>query len=108
IAAMALIDAVLRLRPGVLGNAASAVEESFARGLLEHPQYTRPQLWEGRAIPEVLTSGDHALIARWRQDEAERLTKERRPELWRAYERSQTAPEQSDAAKRGKAAEHED
>lgn len=108
IAAMALIDAVLRLRPGVLGNAASAVEESFARGLLEHPHYTRPQLWEGRAIPEVLTSGDHARIARWRQDEAERLTKERRPELWRTYERSQTAPEQSDAAMRGRAAEQED
>lgn len=85
IAAMALIDAVIRLRPGVLGNSASTEEESFARGLLEHPQYTRPQVWEGREIPEILLSGHHAKIAEWRLSQAERLTQERRPDLWRAY-----------------------
>jgi len=85
IPAMALIDAVLRLRPGVLGNEASTAEESFSRGLLEHPQYTRPTLWEGRAIPEVLLSGHHARIAAWRQAESARLTEERRPDLWRAH-----------------------
>ena len=85
IPAMALIDAVIRLRPGVLGNEASVVEESFSRGLLEHPQYTRPQVWEGRAIPEVLLSGHHAKIAEWRLSQAEGLTKERRPDLWRAH-----------------------
>jgi tRNA (guanine37-N1)-methyltransferase len=82
IAAMALIDACVRLLPGVMGAAASGAEESFADGLLEYPHYTRPQLWEGRPIPEVLTSGDHAKIAAWRRAEAERLTKERRPDLW--------------------------
>ncbi|MGF1447365.1 MAG: tRNA (guanosine(37)-N1)-methyltransferase TrmD [Pikeienuella sp.] len=85
IAAMALLDAVLRLIPGVLGNAESTQDESFSRGLLEHPQYTRPQLWEGRGIPEILLSGHHGRIADWRRAEAERLTKERRPDLWRAY-----------------------
>jgi len=85
IPAMALIDAVVRLRPGVLGNEASAQEESFSRGLLEHPHYTRPQSWEGREIPEILLSGHHAKIAGWRLSQAERLTKERRPDLWRAY-----------------------
>ncbi|HYA05111.1 MAG TPA: tRNA (guanosine(37)-N1)-methyltransferase TrmD [Xanthobacteraceae bacterium] len=82
IAAMALIDACVRLLPGVMGAPASTTEESFADGLLEYPQYTRPQLWEGRAIPEVLTSGDHGKIAAWRRAEAERLTRERRPDLW--------------------------
>ncbi|MEO0761656.1 MAG: tRNA (guanosine(37)-N1)-methyltransferase TrmD [Pseudomonadota bacterium] len=91
IAAMALLDAVLRLRPGILGNAASAEEESFSTGLLEHPQFTRPAVWEGRAIPEVLTSGHHALIARWRRAEAERLTRERRPDLWAAHRARGTA-----------------
>ena len=81
IAAMALIDACVRLLPGVMGTAASGNEESFADGLLEYPQYTRPQLFEGRTIPEVLLSGDHAKIAAWRRAEAERLTKERRPDL---------------------------
>jgi tRNA (guanine37-N1)-methyltransferase len=81
IAAMALIDACVRLLPGVMGAAASGNEESFADGLLEYPQYTRPQLFEGRTIPEVLLSGDHAKIAAWRRAEAERLTKERRPDL---------------------------
>ena len=85
IAAMALIDATVRLIPRVLGNAESAVEESFSEGLLEAPQYTKPQLWEGRAIPEVLLSGHHARIAEWRADQSERLTKERRPDLWRAH-----------------------
>ncbi|MCH8952076.1 MAG: tRNA (guanosine(37)-N1)-methyltransferase TrmD [Proteobacteria bacterium] len=85
IPAMALIDAAVRLLPGVLGNEASVVEESFSRGLLEHPHYTRPQVWEGRAIPEVLLSGHHARIAEWRLSQAERLTKQRRPDLWRAH-----------------------
>ena len=84
IAAMALIDACVRLLPGVMGAAASGSEESFTAGLLEYPHYTRPQTWEGRPIPESLLSGDHARIAAWRQSEAERLTKERRPDLWAA------------------------
>src|SRR6202041_3171785 len=85
IAAMALIDACVRLLPAVMGAAASGTEESFADGLLEYPQYTRPQVWEGQAIPEVLLSGDHAKIAAWRRSEAERLTKARRPDLWGSY-----------------------
>jgi tRNA (guanine37-N1)-methyltransferase len=85
IAAMALIDACVRLIPRVLGNPESAEEESFSSGLLEFPQYTRPTIWEGRAIPEVLLSGHHGRIAAWRRSEAERLTRERRPDLWRAY-----------------------
>lgn len=83
IAAEAVIDATVRLRPGVLGNAASTEDESFADGLLEHPQFTRPADWEGRTIPEVLTSGDHAKVAEWRRAEAERITRERRPDLFR-------------------------
>jgi tRNA (guanine37-N1)-methyltransferase len=85
IAAMALIDACVRLLPGVMGAPASGTEESFAEGLLEYPHYTRPQLWEGRPIPEVLLSGDHGKIAAWRRAEAERLTGERRPDLWAAF-----------------------
>ena len=85
IAAQALIDATVRLIPRVLGNQASVEEESFSHGLLEAPHYTRPALWEGRAIPDILLSGHHARIADWRRAEAERLTKERRPDLWRAY-----------------------
>ncbi|MGV8840355.1 MAG: tRNA (guanosine(37)-N1)-methyltransferase TrmD [Bauldia sp.] len=81
IAAMAILDAVARLLPGVLGNAASIESESFSDGLLEYPHYTRPQVFEGRAIPEVLTSGDHGRIAAWRRAEAERLTAARRPDL---------------------------
>ena len=84
IAAMALVDACVRLLPGVMGAPASGAEESFADGLLEYPHYTRPQLWEGRPIPDVLLSGDHAKIAAWRRAEAERLTRERRPDLWAA------------------------
>jgi tRNA (guanine37-N1)-methyltransferase len=82
IAALALLDACVRILPGVMGTEASAAEESFAQGLLEYPQYTRPQLWEGRAIPDVLVSGDHAKVAAFRRAEAERLTRERRPDLW--------------------------
>ena len=85
IAAQALIDATVRLIPRVLGNQASTEEESFSEGLLEHPHYTRPASWQGRDIPEVLLSGDHGKVADWRRDMAERLTKERRPDLWRAY-----------------------
>lgn len=85
IAATALIDATVRLIPRVLGNQASTENESFSDGLLEHPQYTRPSVWEGRDIPDILLSGDHGRIAEWRQTMAERLTKQRRPDLWRAY-----------------------
>ncbi len=81
IAALAVLDAVVRLLPGVMGNAASAASESFAEGLLEYPQYTRPQVFEGTPIPEVLLSGDHGRIARWRNDEALRITRARRPDL---------------------------
>jgi len=82
IAAQAMLDAAVRLRPGILGNAASTEEESFSSGLLEYPQYTRPQVWEGREIPAVLNSGHHGEIAKWRRAEAERITKDRRPDLW--------------------------
>jgi tRNA (guanine37-N1)-methyltransferase len=81
LAAMVLIDACVRLLPGVIGAEASLSEESFESGLLEYPQYTRPRDWEGRAIPEILLSGDHKRIAAWRREEAERLTRERRPDL---------------------------
>ncbi|WP_296577650.1 tRNA (guanosine(37)-N1)-methyltransferase TrmD [Phreatobacter sp.] len=82
LAALVLLDAVVRLLPGVMGHAASGTEESFETGLLEYPHYTRPQVFEGLTIPEILVSGDHARIARWRRAEAERLTRERRPDLW--------------------------
>jgi tRNA (guanine37-N1)-methyltransferase len=85
IAAMVLIDACVRLLPGVMGEPASRTEESFSEGLLEYPQYTRPQVWDGQPIPEVLVSGDHRKIAAWRQAEAEKLTRERRPDLWTAF-----------------------
>jgi tRNA (guanine37-N1)-methyltransferase len=77
-AAQVLLEACVRLLPGVLGNEQSTAEESFSDGLLEHPQYTRPREWEGRAIPDVLTSGDHAKVAAWRKAERERLTKARK------------------------------
>ncbi|MEX0405997.1 tRNA (guanosine(37)-N1)-methyltransferase TrmD [Aquibium sp. LZ166] len=80
-AALVLLDAVVRLLPGVMGNEASGTEESFEGGLLEHPHFTRPQEWEGRPIPEVLTSGNHARIAAWRREQAEMLTRQRRPDL---------------------------
>lgn len=82
IAAMALIDACVRLLPGVMGKLASGTDESFSEGLLEYPQYTRPQEFEGRTIPETLTSGDHARVAAWRRAESEALTRARRPDLW--------------------------
>ena len=85
IAAQVLIDATVRLIPRVLGNQASVEEESFSTFLLEHPHYTKPGLWEGREVPDILLSGHHAKIADWRREMAERLTKERRPDLWRAY-----------------------
>lgn len=84
IAAMTLIDACVRLLPGVMGKLASGTDESFSDGLLEYPQYTRPQVFEGREIPDVLISGDHARVAKWRLTEAEALTAARRPDLWAA------------------------
>ena len=92
LAAQVLIDATVRLIPRVLGNQESLAEESFSSGLLEHPQYTKPAEWEGRRIPDVLLSGNHAAISQWRADEAARLTKERRPDLWRAYEQAHMDP----------------
>ena len=88
IAAMALIEAVVRLIPGVLGAEASPTEESFSENLLEYPQFTRPQAFEGRAIPEVLTGGNHKEIAKWRRAQAEALTKARRPDLFCLYEKA--------------------
>lgn len=85
IPAMSVLDATVRLLPGVIGDSASLEEESFQHGLLEHPQFTRPSIWEGVAAPAVLLSGDHAKIASWRRSEAERVTRERRGDLWRAY-----------------------
>ena len=82
LAALVLIDACVRLLPGVAGNETSLAEESFAAGLLEYPHYTRPRDFEGRSIPEVLLSGDHEKIARWRREQAEKLTRDRRPDLW--------------------------
>lgn len=85
LAAQTMLDATVRLLPGVLGNAGSIEEESFSQGLLEHPQYTRPADWQGRPIPDVLLSGNHGKIADWRKAQAEALTKARRPDLWAAY-----------------------
>ena len=85
IAAQAMIDATVRLLPGVLGNADSAEEESFSNGLLEHPHYTRPAEWQGRAIPDVLMSGHHGEIEKWRRAQSEDLTRQRRPDLWDAH-----------------------
>jgi len=92
IAAMALIDACVRLLPGVMGQPDSGSEESFSEGLLEYPQYTRPQEFEGQPIPEILLSGDHAKVAAWRLAEAEALTKARRPDLWAAKNSGQKPP----------------
>ena len=86
IAAQAMIDATVRLLPGVLGNQASAVDESHSDGLLEHPQFTKPASWQGLDIPEVLLSGNHANIAAWRREMSEKITAERRPDLWAAYQ----------------------
>jgi tRNA (guanine37-N1)-methyltransferase len=92
VAAMVLIDACVRLLPGVMGAVASRTEESFTEGLLEYPQYTRPQLWEGQPIPEVLLSGDHGKIAAWRRSQAEQLTRERRPDLWARHSGARVKP----------------
>lgn len=87
-AALVMLDAVVRLLPGIMGKAETLDEESFQSGLLEYPQYTRPQVWEGREIPEVLTSGHHKRVAQWRREKAEELTRLRRPDLWSTYERA--------------------
>jgi tRNA (guanine37-N1)-methyltransferase len=92
IAAMALIDACVRLLPGVMGKLASGADESFSNGLLEYPQYTRPQEFEGQPIPKILLSGDHVRIAAWRRAEAEALTRARRPDLWAARTTGQKRP----------------
>jgi tRNA (guanine37-N1)-methyltransferase len=97
IAALVVLDACIRLLPGVMGKAVSAQEESFAQGLLEYPHFTRPQVFEGRPIPEILLSGDHAKIAAWRRSEAERLTAERRPDLRAAVK---AAPEPENPSKK--------
>ena len=93
VAAMVLIDACVRLIPGVMGKEASGTDESFAGGLLEYPQYTRPSTFEDRPIPDVLTGGDHAKVEAWRRTEAEKLTRERRPDLWRAYQNRTKKPQ---------------
>ena len=89
---MILIDAVVRLQPGVVGADASLDEESFEHGLLEYPHYTRPQVWEGREIPAILTSGHHQKIRDWRHAQSLELTKSRRPDLWDAYQRRAAGP----------------
>lgn len=99
-AALVLLDACIRLLPGVMGQAASAEEESHAAGLLEYPHYTRPAEWKGRRVPEVLLSGHHAEVARWRRAEAERITRERRPDLWAKHEARRTEPP-AEAVSRG-------
>jgi tRNA (guanine37-N1)-methyltransferase len=85
IAAQAVLDSTIRLLPGVLGNAQSTEEESFSNGLLEHPQYTRPAEWEGHTIPDVLMSGHHGEIEKWRRAQSEALTRSRRPDLWEKF-----------------------
>jgi len=84
-AALALLDATVRLLPGVMGAEDSSADESFADGLLEYPHYTRPRTWEGRTVPDVLVSGNHAEVARWRREQAKKITRERRPDLWATY-----------------------
>jgi tRNA (guanine37-N1)-methyltransferase len=93
VAAMVLIDACVRLIPGVMGKEESGTDESYSAGLLEYPQYTRPSIFEGRAIPDVLTGGDHAKVKAWRRAKAEQLTRERRPDLWQAYQNRPKNPE---------------
>jgi tRNA (guanine37-N1)-methyltransferase len=92
VGALVLLDACIRLLPGVMGAASSGIEESFESGLLEYPHYTRPQMWEGRTIPEVLRSGDHAKIAAWRKHQAETDTRLRRPDLWERYRSARVDP----------------
>jgi tRNA (guanine37-N1)-methyltransferase len=87
-AAFVVIDSVLRLLPGVLGNENSVLDESFEKGLLEHPQYTKPQIWEEKGVPEVLLSGDHSKIKDWRLSQSEAITRDRRPDLWQKYKKN--------------------
>ena len=87
-AAIAMLDAVIRLLPGIMGAAETLTEESFEEDLLEYPHYTRPQVWEGREVPEVLKSGHHEKVAKWRQERREEITRLRRPDLWSTYERA--------------------
>ena len=87
-AAFVVIDSVLRLLPGVLGNENSKVDESFENGLLEYPQYTKPQNWEEKSVPEVLLSGDHSKIKDWRLSQSEAITRDRRPDLWEKYKKN--------------------
>ena len=102
IAAQALIEACVRLLPGVAGNSDSLVEESFETGLLEAPHFTRPRVWEDQAIPDILLSGDHGRIARWRREQAEDLTRSRRPDLWARLERPQTRPDRPETKTQGR------
>ncbi len=99
IAAQALIDSTIRLMRGTIGNSDSLDEESFSHGLLEHPQYTKPAEWENIKVPEILLSGNHGEIAKWRKLQSERVTQERRPDLWQAYQDLKGEAEQSDAKK---------
>ena len=87
-AALVVLDSILRLIPGVLGNDQSISEESFENGLLEYPQYTKPQIWEKKSVPDVLLSGDHARIKDWRLSESEAITRDRRPDLWQKYKKN--------------------
>ena len=87
-AAFVVIDSVLRLLPGILGNENSKIDESFENGLLEYPQYTKPQIWEEKAVPEVLLSGDHSKIKDWRLSQSEAITRDRRPDLWQKYKKN--------------------
>ena len=87
-AAFVVIDSILRLLPGVLGNENSKMDESFENGLLEYPQYTKPQIWEEKAVPEVLLSGDHNKIKDWRLSQSEAITRDRRPDLWQKYKKN--------------------
>ena len=100
IPAQALIDATVRLLPRVLGNADSAIEESFSDGLLEHPQYTRPAVWQGREVPGVLSSGNHVAIAKWRVEQSHEVTSARRPDLWEAWKARETRPQKGPALRR--------
>ena len=86
-AALVVLDSILRLLPGVLGNEKSAIDETFENGLLEYPQYTKPQIWEEKSVPEVLLSGDHAKIKDWRLSQSEAITRVRRPDLWQKYKK---------------------
>ena len=87
-AALVVLDSILRLLPGVLGNEKSAIDETFENGLLEYPQYTKPQIWEKKSVPEVLLSGDHAKIKDWRLSQSEAITRDRRPDLWQKYKKN--------------------